>query len=386
MLYRVVAKPSDTLLKQRYGLTQEQVELCKEVHGGDFLEWVCKNYSNKWISLPEQKEELSSLLDLFDKLRKKKNYPGSKDINRYTYKDLLNIKNIEVPEGNKKKKVLQDTLTYSWEHWKLYVPRNIQEFMFLSGGSSISPKGDLYPETSWCTTNLENAESYFEREKNLIIKKDDRNYAQIDMAFFDIKDCNDEDMVVRNYLLDPELGAFLKRLPYKFWFRTGEIKLTKLKNLVSSEFRTLCKFYAAPNSELETILEDRLRKRGILAVNDLISYEDTCGSWALAKRILLETAEPPCLSHYAVFGLKSRWPEAEPIIFTSSEATVDYCDAFHFRAPEEVENKVILNPNNTDSYYDIRNYLREVVRGPWPAFLKLFKGDPSMMKLYREIA
>ena len=325
--YKILAKPADDLLKKRYNLFEDDLALCRAVNNGDFLEWVCKNYSKGNIDLPEGTEELKEYLGNFDLLRKKRSFNLSRDINDYTPKDLENLMGREFGESNAKKRLLVETLTFTLGPWSLYVPKNPQQLAKLSGGSSTDRFGNIYPETKWCTTSMFQAEAYFSPENCLIIRKDGRNYAQIDLEDWEMKDSRDGDMVVHGLCLDLELNEFLRTLPYKFYFRTpSSVDYSKLKNLSSSSVTTLCRFIAEPNKQLEKIILDRLATGSLSSVNELISYGSVClkgEPFQVAQDLLASQGTPEQLAHYSIFSLKSRWPEVEHRIFEDPVAASD---------------------------------------------------------------
>ena len=56
---------------------------------GNYTPWILKQVESEFISIPENKEEVYSLLRFYDLNRKKSFWTGSKDIYQYTY-DFLN--------------------------------------------------------------------------------------------------------------------------------------------------------------------------------------------------------------------------------------------------------------------------------------------------------
>jgi hypothetical protein len=65
------ARRKDELLRSRYSVTDQEINLAEQVDNDKFLEWVLKNYKKKLIQLPEDGARLRDQLAWFSRMKKR---------------------------------------------------------------------------------------------------------------------------------------------------------------------------------------------------------------------------------------------------------------------------------------------------------------------------
>jgi hypothetical protein len=200
------AKPTDALLIQRYKATPEELQACKLVDDGDYLEWVVKAMKKELIKLPEDGPKVKEWLGRFTKLKRSPRFTGNKDINAYTPAKLFQaiqensgavsvreekreiVQAAEVWSGSVFSPVLRDVQV---SVYKITDPKNAA---IIAGGPSITPEGRQQGETGWCTVDEETAASYLEKGPLWVIKVNGKNYCQIHVESDQMMDANDDNI------------------------------------------------------------------------------------------------------------------------------------------------------------------------------------------------
>lgn len=232
---------SDDVLRQRYGVSDEQLELAKAVDRGPYLEWVVKqmvgvkpkrpdlsyeeaNTKTPTVKLPEDTEKLKTLLTTFTKLKRSPKFTGSKDINAYLPKDLFQLHDAaQAPEGQvqlsqREQRTIRRDEAVIWagnvegHAIEVLQPKTVEAVMEIGGGPGVTLEGRPTNSTSWCTTQEEHASRYVNQGPIYIFKQDGRNLAQFhpySQQFMDVEDVEVPtlDADGQAYVTNPELAA-----------------------------------------------------------------------------------------------------------------------------------------------------------------------------------
>ena len=215
---RLLLAATDQQLMDRYKVTPEEILEAKEVSSSSYTEWVIQHWkgTNKIkpsISFPTDIEKYKNLLIKFDKVKRSPAFTGEKSIDKYTPQTLFVAMDKAVPSKKEQtRETIQARTLWSGEvdsptmgnvHVSILNPAAVEELMKLGGGPGILPDGEITTETSWCTTQRENAEDYWEQNPDFyIIKVNGKNYCQIHHGNYEqCKDASDAELDLTDPIL-----------------------------------------------------------------------------------------------------------------------------------------------------------------------------------------
>lgn len=127
--------------------------------------------------------------------------------------------------------------------------------------------------------------------------------------------------------------------------------------------------------------ENHLLSNGSLY--DIIDYQNTYikNKWPAAENELVNRGNPKDILYYLEQVKKETWPDAEPIILHSNDNhyIISYSKIIGSRWP--AGEKELLNSGNI---YDLLNYVKYVIKGPWPQLETKIKNSEKAMDMYQK--
>jgi len=316
------------------------------------IQWIANQYLNKKFKL----EDVSRIRDDLEKFYQIQNKLPEKDLNKYSYVDLMNLVdknfNIELDTSNELGEDVE--VLYNGPLGLLAVPKTEEASCKLGS------------DTRWCTAakNI-NQFDYYNKSGPLYIWKD-KSGAKYQFHFEESQFMDAQDQEIPHELL-------------KQW-RESHPVLSKLFKKCEKELLSKKK----PRS-LYIYVRDVIKGRWPEAEPYIIKNPGCAyqyakdlikGRWPEAEPYIKNSAVDACL--YAIDVIEGRWPAAEPIIMKDPHYAYRYAKSVLLRRWPEAE-PYILSDSDT-AYW----YARYVIKRRWPEAEHIIASDRWEWRRYQE--
>lgn len=403
---------------EKFGVAPELAKHALDIDptpNGEYLPWIVLKIARKSLRAPEDNEKVFLYLTKFHKLKKDKDFMGSRDINRYkTPADLFGA--IKYYDEVKKK---AEELTPKEKDGVLHMETVMDYSLYLVTDSGAGAK--LFKNTEWCVRDPAVFEGYnppefyfFTRSKkpNMLYHPRTEQIMDVGDNPVDIADAHDiMSLFSVDIPLTEELDDFAFEYALKSVSRGQEDPEIFTKSAEWAYRYSSFGLHMGPDPDQQTFPDGEAiiatdAKYAYLYAFNVLHYKFPEGETAIAK-------SPEYAYLYAYGVLNKRFPAGEKAIATSSEYS--YLYAFNvlprdknrkltngFPAGEDAiahdpsnscgyAEKIIKRPFPkgekaiaTNSHSSIR-YAQRVLKGPFPASEPRISCSPTASKSYLEI-
>lgn len=202
---------------------------------GSAVPWIIKLITKGRIHLPDDRIRLMPAIELFNKVKKRSEFKGNKDLNQYnSLRDLEKAVEPFVDQQSRKQEAerlrkLKDEIGETGQA-TIYQDSKFKVIMFDCRGkekvvpiqsykeeklvtSTAIEVAEIAQETDWCLKDPMTAQSFLDSGPLYLIHKDNEPYMMADYRFGEFKNQEDAQIVKPSPMTDYFLGTFVKTVP-----------------------------------------------------------------------------------------------------------------------------------------------------------------------------